>query len=168
MRNNTIFPAVLGAVMLIGGGALAEGRQNSGGSAGVMSQERAAQRVEAASVDREVQQLLDQARQAVSAGNWTRAFEFTARAETSWLNRQAMQGGRPGSVPGNAFNQVRQAIETRDRGEARRALQSAMSELGGGDTATGTGTSRMPQQGGGAAGHSMPQEMHQDDTTGTR
>ncbi len=114
--------------------------------------------------------LLDQARQAVSAGNMrARAFEFTARAETSWLNRQAMQGGRPGSVPGNAFNQARQAIESRDRNQARQALQSAMAELGGGDTATGADASGMQQrQGGGTAGQSMPHGMPKGGSSGTR
>lgn len=157
MQNKMLFPAVLGAAMLVGGGAFAQGGQTASGTT---PQQRAAHQAEAAGMDREVQQLLGQAEQAISAGNWTQAREFAGRAETSWLNRKALQGGQPQAASNGAFGQLRDAIGNRDRNEARRALQSAMSEYGRGDMATGADTSRMPQQGaGGAAGMQQGQQM---------
>lgn len=165
MRKTLVLSTCLGAALLAAGPGLAQTRGQSPPSdpvAPLPAQQQAARQADMMA-QRETRDLLRQADQAVAAGNWARANELMERAETAWLNQQAMGGGMPHmGTDTTAFSRAEQAIKSRDRNEARSALQSLMAEidrgaLGGG--MTGAGTPSAPAYGGGGMmpGRAQPQ-----------
>ncbi|MDI3306495.1 MAG: hypothetical protein QJR07_05270 [Acetobacteraceae bacterium] len=157
MRKTLTLSTALGAVMLLGGPAFAQSGRSipTDPVAPLATQERAAHRAGEMG-HRDSERLLRESDRAVAAGNWARANELLERAQTAALNEQAMGGGAPqGREVGLAgFAEARQAMKSRNRSEAHRALQEAMASAGrmDGNTATGNTGRTMPMHGGGYSG----------------
>lgn len=158
MRKALTLSTALGAAMLLAGPAFAQSGQSipTDPVAPLGAQKYAANRA-GEMMHRNSVDLLRESDRAVSAGNWARANELLERAQTAALNEQAMGGGTPPQgqevgLPG--FEQARQAFKSRNRNEARSALQEAMAgaERMNSNMATGSTGRTMPMQGGGYSG----------------
>lgn len=155
MRKTLFLSTVLGTAMLLGG-APAFGRSGTSPSAAPQHHQGMRSSDDMAAGQREVPDLLRQADQAVASGNWTRANEMLERAQTTVLNAHGGSAiGGQGAVGLRNFDEARQAIASRNRAEARRALQSAASDAAAA-MGSGADAGRMPAQGGvgGSMGHS--------------
>lgn len=146
------------ALLLAAGGAQAQmtdgNRSHPVAPLGV--QQQAARQLDSAG-QRDATTFLSQAERAVSRGDWARANEFVERAQTTLLNTPGMDGRMQNGGQMGSLADAHRAIMGRDRSEAQRALQSAMSSVGGGtygrsgygaDAYTGAGAGGMPTQGG--------------------
>lgn len=156
MRRLTLLSGA--ALLLAAGGAQAQmtdgNRSHPVAPLGV--QQQAARQLDSAG-QRDATTFLRQAERAVSAGDWARANEFVERAQTTMLNTPGTDGRPQGMGQIAALSDAHRAIAGRNRGEAQRALQAAMSDMGGAsygrsgaDAHTGAGAGGgMPAQGGG-------------------
>lgn len=157
MRRLTLLSGA--ALLLAAGGAQAQmtdgNRSHPVAPLGV--QQQAARQLDSAG-QRDATTFLRQAERAVSAGDWARANEFVERAQTTMLNTPGTDGRPQGMGQIAALSDAHRAIAGRNRGEAQRALQTAMSDMGGAsaqgrggygaDAYTGAGAGGMPAQGG--------------------
>jgi len=170
MRKSFWLSTSLGAALLATGPVLAQsvGHQPPSDPVAPLHQQQQAARQVDRTGQSETMDLLRQSEQAAAAGNWARANEYLERAETSWLNYQAMSGGSP---RGSAyFQQADQAIKNRDRSEAQDALQSVMAEVSRDSSATmatGSGVAPMPMQGGGMMMGTTPTQAQPQGGLGT-
>ena len=164
-RTRLLSTAALGAALLAGAGHAQTGMNQtlSDPVAPLPQQQQAARQLDAGAAQRDIMSLLRQSEQAVAAGNWARANEYLERAQTTFLNTHALTGdARQASGNMGSLGEAGRAISNRNRGEAMRALQAAMGEMGrvGADMGTGSGAGMAPAQGGAHGGAHGGAMMH--------
>ncbi len=162
MRKALTLSTALGAAMLLVGPAFAQSGQSiPTDPVAPLGAQKYAARHAGEMQHRSSMSLLRESDRAVSAGNWARANELLERAQTMVLNEQAMGGGmlQSQSAGLSGFEQARQAMKSRNRDEAHRALQQAMNDADRsmGNTATGSTSSTPPMHSGGQSGSMQPQ-----------